>query len=62
MAIMIDPSIFNICHTIERELWKYLRLDRVAGGYSFIDNRRDLTFLDKNGKEYEITIKKIEEN
>tara|TARA_R100000008_G_C3527227_1_gene137247 strand:+ start:198 stop:377 length:180 start_codon:yes stop_codon:yes gene_type:complete len=59
---MIDPSIFNICHTIERELWKYLRLDRVAGGYSFIDNRRDLTFLDKNGKEYEITIKKIEEN
>ena len=59
---MIDPSIFNICHTIERELWKYLRLDRVAGGYSFIDNRRDLTFLDKHGQEYEITIKKIKEN
>jgi len=49
----------EISDVIEDNLWKHLRMEKVASGFDFMNKVRDLTFADKNGEEYEITIKKI---
>lgn len=49
----------EISDVIEENLYKHLQIVKVASGFDLMNKVHDLTFADKNGEEYEITIQKI---